>query len=62
MLAENEKEKIENYKEKYHKTKQLNVKLINTLKEKDNNLNKEIKDENISLKTKIHNNLKVYPI
>ena len=50
ILSENEKEKNENFKNKYNKTKKLNLDLINKLKERKVNVNKEIQEENISLK------------
>ena len=50
ILSENEKEKNENFKNKYNITKKLNLDLINKLKERKVNINKEIQDENISLK------------
>ena len=56
ILAENEKEKIENYKDKYNKTKKFNESLLNKLKEKEKTFNKELEDENIVLKNQIVEN------
>ena len=53
LLSENEKEKNENIKNKYNKAKKLNMDLINKLKERDINVNKEIKDENAFLKKQL---------
>lgn len=50
ILSENEKEKNANFKNKYNVTKKLNLDLINKLKERKVNINKEIQEENISLK------------
>ena len=49
-LSQNEKEKIESFKNKYNKTKKLNIDLINKIKERKININKEIQEENILLK------------
>ena len=56
LLAENEKEKIENYKAKYNQTKKYNATLLNKLKEKEIHLNKDIINENEILKKKLHEN------
>ena len=56
ILAENEKEKIENYKDKYNKTKKFNESLLNKLKEKEKYFNKELEGENIVLKNQIAEN------
>jgi hypothetical protein len=56
LLAENEKEKIENYKNKYNQTKKLNATLLNKLKEREIHLNKDIINENEFLKKQINDN------
>ena len=56
ILAENEKEKIENYKDKYNKTKKFNDTLLNKLKQKEKAASKELEDENYGLKKKIVEN------
>ena len=56
LLAENEKEKIENYKNKYNQTKKLNATLLNKLKEREIHLNKEIINENEFLKKQLNEN------
>jgi len=53
LLSENEKEKSENIKNKYNKAKKLNMDLINKLKEREINVNKEIQDENTFLKKEL---------
>ena len=53
LLSENEKEKNENIKNKYNKAKKLNMDLINKLKEREINVNKEIQDENTFLKKQL---------
>ena len=53
LLSENEKEKNENIKNKYNKAKKLNLDLINKLKEREINVNKEIQDENTFLKKQL---------
>ena len=53
ILSENEKEKHELVKNKYNKTKKLNITLINKIKEKEFSLNNEIKIENEALKKQL---------
>ena len=53
ILSENEKEKHELVKNKYNKTKKLNITLINKIKEKEFSINNEIKSENEALKKQL---------
>ena len=53
ILSENEKEKHDLVKNKYNKTKKLNITLINKIKEKEFSLNNEIKIENEALKKQL---------
>ena len=53
ILSENEKEKHELVKNKYNKTKKLNITLINKIKEKEYSINNEIKSENEVLKKQL---------
>ena len=56
LLAENEKEKIENYKNKYNQTKKYNATLLNKLKERETAFNQDIINENNLLKKQLNEN------
>ena len=53
IIAEDEKEKNDNFKDKYNTAKKLNTNLINKLKERDIAINKNITKENNLLKKKL---------
>ena len=53
LLSENQKEKHDMVKNKYNKTKKLNLTLMNKIREKEFSLNKEIKMENEALKKQL---------
>ena len=53
LLSENQKEKHDIVKNKYNKTKKLNMTLMNKIREKKFSLNKEIKMENEALKKQL---------